>query len=293
MSEKPKQNIFNKLNPVIPGTGKIGIGRLITGLTRAEQINKIQKAHEDKIQDEKIKERKARTPSFLEQLPIYEDENHYNYNLTKEKKIHSAINAVNEEVNSDDEKYFPEDKTAENLDIIKNNLTTHLMFHITSQSGIGGINDMKNLIIHDLHYANLLGGFEDNQKRKLSILAGLKLNKLANELRNSPSLIIEDFAPNIVGDYLLFVNLLGVKEIPADQQNHIKNFTKNDSTFMERAITRLREYDNDKVMTQFLSGFSEPDQALIREKRTGILEYHKNKIEEAVGYLQNLQQKLS
>ena len=273
--EKPKLTPFEKLNPVLPGTDKLGLGPLLTGKTRAEVKAELQArydAHQQKLEEDY---RRARTPSFVQRMRQNEADTSELVRPTKMKQVNRAMSQVNSEITSDDEKYFPEKTSAENLEIVKNNLTTHLLFHLTSQNGLGSLESMRNLITHDLHYAELIGGFEDNQRRKLQIIATLKLNEAAKYLRDNPDSALNDTAPDIAGDTLVFLSLLGLD--PTAQEKLVqplRSILRAEKTMGARILSRLDKYDNDRVMTQFLDGFSEADRQLIETQRPQIQAAH-------------------
>ena len=273
--EKPKPTPFEKINPVIPGTDKFGLGPLLTGKTRAEVKAELQARYDAHQQQLAEDYRRSRTPSFVEQMRKNDLDTSELVRSTKAKQVNRAMSQVNTEITSDNEKYFPEKDSAENLEIVKNNLTTHLLFHLTSQNGLGSLESMRNLITHDLHYAELIGGFEDNQRRKLQIIATLKLNEAAKYLRDNPDSALNDSAPNVAGDVLVFLTLLGV-DPAADVKisQALGSILRTEATMGARTLRRLDVYDNDAVMTQFLDGFSETDQELIAERRPHIQAHH-------------------
>jgi hypothetical protein len=233
---------------------------------------------------------KKLTPSFVNEESYRDREPRWDN--TPSRRIKTALNRVNTELNSKPE-YFPERNSKENLDIIKNNLTTHVLFHIMTQNSIGNLQNMENLVTHDLHFVNLIGGFEDVQKRKLSIAAGIKLNSLSKELIQSPNSRAEDFGPNIIGDFLIFSNILD-STISAEQKNAIKlaigenNTNNRGQSFVDRAIERLKLYDNDRVMKQFADAFSPQDQELIKQNRGKILETQKQAVKNSINYLESI-----
>jgi hypothetical protein len=226
-------------------------------------------------------------PSFVNENAFREKE--ARWDNTPLKRIKRSLNTLNSKL-IESPKYFPESRTQEDLEVIKHNITTHLLFHTITQNGIGNIQSMETLITHDLHFVKLLGGLEENQKRKLAIAADMKINNLVRGLINSPRNRVEDFGPNILGDYLLYLELLDFQKTP-DQLNNIRltigdNPNFKDKSFVERTMSRLEQYNNGNVMTQFLDGFSEQDRNLIEENRTKIIEAQKLAIQNSISFLE-------